>query len=109
MVNHGIYMEEDERMYERAEVKVVTDLAEGVFMASGAQEEAGKCPKFPDSKKLANPGNDSCQVCAATKGQYINDADVPEIWYAGEGRTKKGFYKEDYFNYGGCPYHVPEK
>ena len=37
-------------MYERPEVQCVTELAEGVFMASGAQEDVA-CPENKPSKE----------------------------------------------------------
>ena len=43
MVNHGSCIEEDKKMYERANIEIVPELAEGVFLASGAQEAVGEC------------------------------------------------------------------
>ena len=94
-------------MYERPEVQSVIELAEGVFMASGAQaeEEIQKCPI---GEKEANPGRDSCQICAATNAQCFNKKDA-ESWLASKGQTYEGYYKKDYYINGGCPKHLPEK
>ena len=94
-------------MYERPSMQPVTELAEGVFMSSGAQadEETSRCPI---KRKEANPGADQCQICAATNAQCF-DKDQVEKWYASKGQTYQGLYKADYYKNGGCPKGMPEK
>ena len=94
-------------MYERPEVQSVTELAEGVFMASGAQADEGNGRCHFDRRGY-NPGSDKCQVCSATNGLYAKKDEIPKDspFYRENDKGKViGFFKEDFK---GCPDHMPE-
>ncbi|MDD7178987.1 MAG: hypothetical protein SPG09_10855 [Lachnospiraceae bacterium] len=67
-------------MYERPNMQVVTELAEGVFMASGAQADEGK-RKCSHGRDEFNKGSDKCQCCSATGGKYDDEDQIP-VWEA---------------------------
>lgn len=62
-------------MYERPSMQPVTELAEGVFMASGEPVDEGKnlCRYF---RSEFNPGSDTCQCCSATGGKYDDESKI---------------------------------
>lgn len=75
--------------YEKPTVKIITEQAEGIFMASG-DSQAGAVCRF--GRTEANPGADSCQACSKSGGIASK---LPE-----------GTFRSDYQ---GCPDNMPEK
>ena len=93
-------------MYERANIEIVPELAEGVFLASGAQEAVGECRY---GRTEFNKGSDTCQCCSATGGKYASEDQIPD-WEMGYKRDANGnvesFRREDATV---CPEGKPEK
>lgn len=98
-------------MYERPEVQSVTELAEGVFMASGAQEDAGEVA-CQYGRKEFNPGSDTCQCCSATGGKYGDESKIDPVeakimgYRTDDNGVVQGFRREDVTV---CPENKPRK
>ena len=65
--------------YQRPVVELAEGLSEGIYAASGDEEQE------------ANPGVDMCQACSATNGLSSDGS---------------GYFREDF---GGCPENMPIK
>lgn len=75
--------------YEKPTIEVVTEKAEGIFMASGDDQVTAVC-RFGRSE--ANPGSDTCQACSKSGGAASK---LPESTFRAD--------------YNGCPDNMPEK
>lgn len=80
------------RDYKKPEAMYISETSEGVYMASGDDEEDVKRCRF--GRTEANPGADTCQVCSYSGG--VRDKELPD----------EPLFKEDYK---GCPDNMPEK
>lgn len=78
--------------YEKPIVQVVTEKAEGVFMASGDEQAKAVC-RF--GRTEANAGVDTCQYCSKSGGLTGQ-----------RGADGEGAFRSDYQ---GCPDNMPEK
>ena len=88
-------------MYQKAEMKLVPELAEGVFMASGARaDEENKICRF--GRHGYNPNSDKCQVCSSKNGLTFQKKDV-EGWKQAHG-NEKGMYE---FTFTRCVDNMP--
>lgn len=81
------------RKYTKPMLEISSEIAEGVYLASGNQQQETKVTcKY--GRNEANRGADQCQVCSATGGQRS------------EPLPGERYYRDDYK---GCPEKLPEK
>lgn len=98
-------------MYEKPMAQTVTELSEGIFMASGASADEG-AEKCRYGRSEFNPGSDLCQCCSATGGKYSDESQIDPVEAAAMGyRTDKNgvvqsFRVEDAKT---CPENKPKK